>query len=451
MKVNKIFYSFIITAILIFFLTNQAAYGQAMPSPRQQMDSGVTPHDVICRDGYALVIRTGSDTAACIKSKSSDKLVQRGWTGSIDKTALEMRSAIKSLGTVTTVSLVERLDSPIGIQPGVKDYNYVFKACAGNKLIRNPEVLVTSNSESKSVKLSEQLMPGACQTSSTKVKASDKTSISGFLLKKGNISTLVKSLEDKVSDIQIQLDIEKKNLATLATIDPKPLDYKTQIEQITDKVIKLREELNSARAELHRNNYLLYVAPPKTVDPTLIASLASSKDKAPLPPQDGPHVNIVNLVRNVAEGKRLDLTPRVSAYNVVFDACVGKDGIKLPEVIIVSDSESKSVKIADSIDANSCRSSSAIIKAASKDSIGAVLVTVGEQTTIVNGLELKVSDLQAKLDVEKKALADLVKQTPAPSDFKQKVSELTDKITDLRNELNNARAELQRMLFMINQ
>ena len=52
--------------------------------------------------------------------------------------------------------------------------------------------------------------------------------------------------------------------------------------------------------------------------------------------------------------------------------------------------------------------------------------------------------------MEKQSLADLVKQSPPPTDFQQKVSELTDKIIELRNELNNARAELQRILFMVN-
>lgn len=448
---NKIFFTIILSSVLIFGFTSQAALAQEIPSPRQQMENGVAAKDVICKDGYALVLRATSDTAACIKSKSTTSLMQRGWFDTVEKTALEMRTAQKSLGIVTTVSLVERLDSPIGIQPGVKDYNYVFQACAGSKLIRNPEVLVASDSESKSVKLSAQLLPNECQTTSTKIKATDKESISGFLLKKGNISTLVQSLESKVSDLQMKLETEKKNLANLATIDPKPQDYKKQIEQVTDKITSLRQELNNARAELHRNNYLLYVAPPKTVDPGLIASLATAKDKVPFAPQEGPHVNIVNIVNNAAEAKRLDLTPRVSAFNVIFDACAGKDEIKFPEAIINSDSESKSVKIAESIDANSCRTSSTIIKASDKNSVTGVLVTVGGQSTIIAGLEAQVVDLQSQLDAQKQILAQLVRESPPPADFKERVSELTDKIIELRNELNSARAELQKILFMINQ
>ena len=42
---------------------------EQIPSPKKQIDNGVAPHDVICRDGLVLVDR-GADKIACIKETS---------------------------------------------------------------------------------------------------------------------------------------------------------------------------------------------------------------------------------------------------------------------------------------------------------------------------------------------------------------------------------------------
>ena len=61
----------ILLAISITVITSisYAQISEQIPSPKKQLDSGVAPHDVICRDGFVLVDR-GADKIACIKETS---------------------------------------------------------------------------------------------------------------------------------------------------------------------------------------------------------------------------------------------------------------------------------------------------------------------------------------------------------------------------------------------
>ena len=70
MRNYKIFV-IILLAISITVITSisYAQISEQIPSPKKQLDSGVAPHDVICRDGFVLVDR-GADKIACIKETS---------------------------------------------------------------------------------------------------------------------------------------------------------------------------------------------------------------------------------------------------------------------------------------------------------------------------------------------------------------------------------------------
>jgi hypothetical protein len=48
-------------------------------SPLKQMNSGVKATDVVCAQDKELMIKTGTEQAACVKSSSTSKLVEIGW------------------------------------------------------------------------------------------------------------------------------------------------------------------------------------------------------------------------------------------------------------------------------------------------------------------------------------------------------------------------------------
>ncbi len=47
--------------------------------PLKQIENGVEPEKVSCKEGLELVFKTSDNSPACVKSKSVAKLVERGW------------------------------------------------------------------------------------------------------------------------------------------------------------------------------------------------------------------------------------------------------------------------------------------------------------------------------------------------------------------------------------
>ncbi|QLH06024.1 hypothetical protein [Nitrosopumilus ureiphilus] len=152
-----------------------------------------------------------------------------------------------------------------------------------------------------------------------------------------------------------------------------------------------------------------------------------------------------------SEGK-LSSNPRVISYLYVFEVCANDKTIRAPEVLIKSDSEAKTVKLAQKIVANTCYTSTAIIKATNSDSISASLTNKGMVTDKITELEINVADLQQKLSVLKKSLSDVAKKDPMTldDDARKKISDTTNEISTLRTQLNQAKGELNKYLFALN-
>jgi len=69
---------------------------------------------------------------------------------------------------------------------------------------------------------------------------------------------------------------------------------------------------------------------------------------------------------------------------------------------------------------------------------------------MIKDLEAKVTSIQEGIAMDKNALSDLTKQSPQPDDFRQKVTELTNKIIKQRNDLSQAKHELISLKYMLN-
>lgn len=49
------------------------------PSPKQQLENGVLPEEIICKDGLELIFKSTDGSPACVKPKTAEKLIERGW------------------------------------------------------------------------------------------------------------------------------------------------------------------------------------------------------------------------------------------------------------------------------------------------------------------------------------------------------------------------------------
>jgi len=48
-------------------------------SPRDQMHSGVASTEVVCMDGFELLLKTSDGSPACVTPSTAEKLIERGW------------------------------------------------------------------------------------------------------------------------------------------------------------------------------------------------------------------------------------------------------------------------------------------------------------------------------------------------------------------------------------
>ncbi len=442
----------IVAATSLISGTIVMSYGASsiIPSPNEQMELGISSANVVCKSGLTLIIRAHSETPACVKSSSSEKLIQKGWAIKLSK-LLEKNPNIASIGEVKTIQIMPlyKDEGILQTKPNIiLNHNFVFEACAKSSIIRSPEILITSDSETKTVKLSNQINPKSCQLNSTIIKAADTNSIIAKFVKKIDLSLIVGQLELKVNELKEKLAAEKKSLTDMAKQNLKPSDYQKKISEKTDNIITLRQELNLARAELQKNQYSLMVGQ-KAPEPIKIPL----QNKVVIPTgnsmkENTAHVNKIEIVKQYSDAGRLKTDALVSSYNFIFEACAGMEKIQFPEILVKSDSELKSVKLSESIDPKSCQTTSTVVKAADTSTIEGMMVAPGEIEDKIKTLDLRVESLKEQIAMDKKDLGDLVKQKPAPVDSTKKVSELTAKIVNQRDELNQAREELTNLKYM---
>lgn len=162
----------------------------------------------------------------------------------------------RNVKTIAVITLVDPDRAVPKQKPGT--FSYIFEACAGSSDIISPEVLIVSDSESKKIKLSHNLKANECQASVSKVKSSSKDTISALIVERGGITKMIKDLEIKTTDVKEKIKIEKLNLDKIIKEKPQPADFDKKISEITDKIVKLRQELKNVREQYHRTLYLLY-------------------------------------------------------------------------------------------------------------------------------------------------------------------------------------------------
>ncbi len=131
--------------------------------------------------------------------------------------------------------------------------------------------------------------------------------------------------------------------------------------------------------------------------------------------------------------------------------CAGTDQIRVPQVVVTSDSESKVVRLADKIASNSCQVTGTKILATDPKSITVSAGNTGDKSLKVSDLEAKITQLEASIKDAKESIRALTHMAPRPADFDQQVSELTESITKMRSDIHNTRAILYKYLNQVNE
>lgn len=68
----------LVSETITFLVSDETSVKKGV-SPKAQMKSGVNSYDVICRQGFELMIKNSDKSAACVTLDSIGKLIVRGW------------------------------------------------------------------------------------------------------------------------------------------------------------------------------------------------------------------------------------------------------------------------------------------------------------------------------------------------------------------------------------
>lgn len=65
--------AFVLAFVLLSVIGIQESFAEYIPSPRQQLEDGVTSIDILCKENHILVLRT-NDKLACVTEKTAENL-----------------------------------------------------------------------------------------------------------------------------------------------------------------------------------------------------------------------------------------------------------------------------------------------------------------------------------------------------------------------------------------
>lgn len=398
-------------------------------SPRQQMKLDFTADQVICSEGLVKIFKKSTGNATCVKPATAEKLAKNGWAKQlseqkIDEIAMKKIMKGESAGTIKKIATVKQTSTTS--KAGTTAYAYIFEACAISKIVRAPEVYITSDSETRSVKLGSMLKPASCYTSSIIIKAADPNSISAVLLNNGGISETISTLESQIATLKADIITAKQNL-------PKFGDERKSSPDNVTNIQTMKKDLKNLQDELRRYLMVLYAPPTK------VSAILNAKQSLTGKPLEGMSTSIVSLSESVVkpESSNADL----KRFNVVFEACAGKQEVRLPIINVASDSDSVDVKLIERIIPESCQVGVTRVNAVDSESIEVKISGNSYLSKVVSTLEEKINNLETDLADKRSSLGLLVsKQLDAEGE--KVAAQLASNISKLRTDLLETRSEL---------
>ena len=403
--------------------------------PDQQMKLGFTAEQVICSEGLVKITKDTTGNASCVKPATAEKLSQHGWAKQLSEKKIEEIQTKKiakgeSAGTIKKVATLKQLSQTA--KPGasgISGYAYVFEACSESKTVLAPEIFVTSDSETKSVKLESKLNPNSCYTSSVIIKAADPDSISATLLNKGEISEKVKSLETQIADLKEKISLKKQKIPTSDDQNPDPANL--------NGIISMKKELKDLQDQLRRYLMVLYVPPSVKVSDIDIPKSISGK------PLEGLSTDLISVTESLV--KPAGNNPDLDRFNVVFEACSGKETVRLPIITVISDSDEVTVKLIERIIPNSCQVGVVKINAVDSETITTKITGNSSLSKEIVNMEKRIEKMQSSLADKKSELNQIIsKQMDRPT--KILVWQMLGEIRDLRDDLLENRTKLYGMM-----
>ncbi|QLH03337.1 hypothetical protein C5F47_07145 [Nitrosopumilus cobalaminigenes] len=140
-------------------------------------------------------------------------------------------------------------------------HSVVFQVCAKDIIMRSPEVIITSDSQVKTVKLNKALYSNTCKITSSTIKAFDKDTIQLKKVDKSKINSMINEAEKRL--IKIKSEISNTNtelekiISSIEGNDPTKRENIAKINDLSEKLTELRKDLKDSRNEYYNLLFVL--------------------------------------------------------------------------------------------------------------------------------------------------------------------------------------------------
>lgn len=136
-----------------------------------------------------------------------------------------------------------------------KDFSVIFQVCAGDTIMRAPEVKISSDIEEKNVRISQEIQPNSCRQTSAFIKATDSSTIAMEKIDKKNLNIMISNIEKDIA--KIQSEISDKNAQILDLVDQYSKSESNQVlnkkvNDLTVEISKLKKDLQGKKIERDR-------------------------------------------------------------------------------------------------------------------------------------------------------------------------------------------------------
>ena len=436
---------FVIAILLVFSLAAPNVAFADVIAPNKQLDLDFTPKEVVCKENLVKVIRMASEEPACVSPDAADLLAKRGFALAPDPEIISgiIEQQSKPVGKITHMATTKQYKNPGDVEtfPKVNAHNYVFKVCAFDEKIKFPEVIITSDSETKSVKLPRDVSTESCNTTAVKIRASDPDSISSRLLNHGGVTETIAELEEKITSLKSGITEQREKLSSINDESPSS-DRAKKVSAIHKKITEIRNELKDFRADLQK--YLLLLSLSSTSD---VAPIAKGKSVTGVE-VDGTVSEIISVHKALIQPE--DRQENSMSYNVVFEICADDTALRIPVVELSSDVSVKTIKMAEKVTPNSCQVSTGKIDALDANSISIQLAGQTQSSETIVMLEKKIESLKDGMMEEQRKLNSISTSSSIGKEERQiAITESTIKVAELRKEINSTKAELHKILLEI--
>ena len=413
-------------------------------APEKQMNLNFSAEEVVCKEHLIKAILLKDGHPICVKPDTIDTLDKRGIIQSPTMDIqTDTQQKIEPVGKIIHLATTKPPVNPSEVITAkkVSEFNYVFQVCSNGDVIKSPEVIISSDKETKSIKLSRDVLAKSCNTTAVKVKASDPDSITSKLLNQGGVTEIITELETKIENLKDNLTQQREKLSSINVESPSTERAK-KVSGLHKIISDIRMELKDTRAELQK--YLLFL------------SLNSNNDLSPIQKEKSfTGIQVDDTLAEIISIHKALLQPETlgndsTAFNVIFEVCTDKNILRMPVVEISSDLEKKTVRMAEKIVANSCQVTTTKIIANNADSISILLAGQTDTSDTIVELERKIISLKESMAIEQRKLGSAAtSSTISDEERRTTLAQSTKIVEDLRKEINEVKIQLHKILLEV--